>query len=674
MSANHDNSSNCETQREAMVQLQLAARGIDDERVLNAMRRVPRERFLPANMREFAYEDTALPIACDQTISQPWVVASMLNALQLPADARVLDVGTGSGYAAAVLAEMAGRVYSIERVPALAAAASELLRELGYDNVEVIHGDGSVGWPAARPFDGIVVAAGAPAIPEPLKLQLSVGGRLVMPVGSAAMQGLVRLTRIGEDEFEREELGPVRFVPLIGEAGWPGDSHRHNDRRRPRAGNLGASEQPATTSQLLAAAAEPLDGDTKLDNLLRRIGDSRVVLIGEASHGSEEFYRIRARLTQRLIEQKHYTGVAVEADWPDAARVDHYVRDLRMPPSEWRAFSRFPTWMWRNTQVQEFVEWLRRHNGGIADIGSRVRFYGLDLYSMYTSMDEVINYLQRIDPAAARDARERYGCLTPWQQDPATYGRAAMSGRYRECESEVVDILTAMMERQLEYMAQDGDSFLDAMHNARLVANAEQYYRSLYDGLADSWNLRDSHMFDTLRSLLEYRENGKIVVWAHNSHIGDARATEVSVRGQHNLGQLCRQAFGDDAYLVGMGTHSGTVAAASDWGGAMEVMKVVPSLAGSWERLCHDTGIPAFSVPVGRRYVAPDLRGRLVEERPERAIGVIYRPATEWASHYFHARLGEQFDDYIWFDETGAVTPLGFREQQGMPDTWPFGL
>lgn len=354
--------------------------------------------------------------------------------------------------------------------------------------------------------------------------------------------------------------------------------------------------------------------------------------------------------------------------------MDHYVRDLRTPPSEWRAFSRFPTWMWRNTDVQEFVEWLRRHNAGITDVDERVGFYGLDLYSMYTSIDEVLSYLDTIDPEAADDARERYGCLTPWESDPATYGRAAASGRYRECQREVVDILTALMERRVEYSAHDGDSFLDAVQNARLVANAEEYYRSIFDGYADSWNLRDTHMFDTLNSLLDHRGgNARIVVWEHNSHIGDASATDMIARGQHNVGQLCRQAFGDDAYLIGMGTHTGTVAAANDWGGDMQVMDVVPSLAGSWESLCHDTGIQAFTAPV-RCHAPAELHRRLIEERPERAIGVIYRPRTERASHYFHARLGEQFDEYVWFDRTTAVTPLGYRELEGAPDTYPFGL
>lgn len=671
---NDSNADNADlvAKREEMVQRQIAGRGITDPRLLEAMRLVPREEFLPHRLREFAYEDTPLPIASGQTISQPYIVALMLDALDLDASARVLDVGTGSGYAAAILAEMAEQVYSIERIEELADSARRLLSRLGYRNVEVIHGDGSGGWRQAQPYDGIVVAAGGPDVPEALKHQLRVGGHLVIPVGESGSQQLLRITRRSENRFDQQWLSDVRFVPLVGAAAW--DEHGRRAAGSAHQDANGRKDRDRDATERLAEAAEPIGSDTTLDSLLDRIGESRVVLIGEASHGTSEFYRFRARITRELIERRGFNIVATESDWPDAARVDHYVRDLTTPPSEWRAFSRFPTWMWRNTDVQEFVEWLRRHNATIPHADARIGFYGLDLYSMYTSIDEVLDYLDRVDPEAADDARERYACLTPWERDPATYGRAAASGRYRECQREVVDILTALMERRMEYSAHDGNSFLDAVQNARLVANAEEYYRSIFDGYADSWNLRDTHMFDTLNSLLAHHgENARIVVWEHNSHIGDASATDMTARGQHNVGQLCRQAFGDDAYLIGMGTHTGTVAAAHDWGGEMQVMDVMPSLAGSWERLCHDTGIPAFTAPV-RRHASADLQRRLTEERPERAIGVIYRPDTERASHYFHARLGEQFDEYVWFDKTTAVTPLGYRELKGAPDTYPFGL
>lgn len=667
-------------QRQEMVERQIAARGIDSPPVLEAMRRVPREAFVPPSMREFAYEDAPLPIAESQTISQPYIVALMTDALHLVQGDRVLEVGTGSGYAAAVLGEIAERVHTIERHEQLAAQARAVLAQLGYDNVEVIVGDGSEGWPQAAPYEGIVVAAGGPAVPESLKRQLAVGGRLVIPVGASAQrQSLIRITRVSENEYREEGLGEVRFVPLIGTGGWKDADSRPSDIPGASATPPAAPrrERPSfSDGGRIATAAEAFDriDDADLTRLLARIGDSRVVLIGEASHGTSEFYRFRARITEALIAQKGFSVVAVEADWPDASRIDHYVRDARTPPAEWSAFTRFPTWMWRNTDVRDFVHWLRDFNLAVDDPGKRVGFYGLDLYSLFTSIEAVLAYLDDIDPDAAAIARERYGCLTPWQSDPATYGRAALSGRYRECEKDVVAMLSALLNKRLEYTTHDGLRFLDAVQNARLIANAERYYRSMYSGYAESWNLRDQHMFDTLQSLLKHGGGEtRAVVWAHNSHIGDASATDMTARGQLNIGELCRKTYGNEAYLIGFGTHTGTVAAADDWGEAMEVKTVQPSLEGSWERLCHDAGIPSFSLAL-REPASRALGRRLQETRLERAIGVIYRPQTERASHYFNARLGAQFDEYIWFDHSKAITPLENKAALGMPDTYPFGV
>ncbi len=666
--------------RDRMVDQQIAGRGIDDPRLLHAIARVPRELFLPESLQEFAYDDVPLPLSEGQTISQPWIVAHMIDALALKGGERVLEIGTGSGYAAAILAEIAGKVFALERLSTLAEQASRRLNDLGYGNVEVIRADGSRGWERNAPYDAILVSAAGPEVPQALKTQLAPGGRLVMPVGNRERQQLRKLTRTEDDAYREEALSHVHFVPLVGESGWKHAGETSESRGDNPAPDLSPGDiEPDTdagTARLIARAAHPLQDPTtdSLDPLLDAIGDARVVLIGEASHGTAEFYRFRARITRELITRKGFDMVAVEADWPDAARIDHYVRDLSTPPSEWRAFTRFPTWMWRNTEVQDFVEWLRQFNSHYPREADRVGFHGLDLYSLFTSIDEVLKYLDSVDPAAAAVARERYGCLTPWQSDPATYGRAALTGRYRECAPEVVATLVELIEHRLEYAARDGDNFMDAVQNARLVANAEEYYRSMYLGYADSWNLRDSHMFDTLCSLLEFRgSNSKIVVWEHNSHIGDASVTDMAARGQHNVGQLCRDEFGNDAYLIGFGTHTGTVAAADDWGGPMRVKQVRPSLEGSWERLCHDSGVPAFILDLHQSH-QPELQRRLVEERPQRAIGVIYRPETEWASHYFRARLGRQFDSYVWLDQTSAVTPLDTREMKGMPDTYPFGL
>ena len=659
--------------RKEMVEKAISARGVRSELVLDAMRSVSRESFLPERLREFAYEDTALPIEEGQTISQPYIVALMTEALVLRGGEKVLEIGTGSGYAAAVLSEIAAEVYTVERHGQLAETAAATLADLGYGNVHVLHGDGTRGWPAHAPYDAIIVAAGGPTIPESLKHQLKIGGRLVIPVGSdQRAQELVRVTRIAQNEYRSEDLADVRFVPLLGEEGWaPEQAEPARVRYARPTGDV--SEEKLV--QKIADAAEPFASiDTAdLGPLLERLGDARVVLLGEATHGTSEFYRMRERISRELIVKKGFRFIAIEGDWPDAARVDHYVRHFEYPAAEWTAFAQFPTWMWRNNEVRDFVNWLREHNAA-AKPRARVAFHGLDLYSLYVSIRAVLNYLDDVDPDAGRVARERYGCLTPWQGDPATYGQAALIGSYRTCEPNVVSALRDLLAKRLAYVGHDGERYFDAVQNARLITNAERYYRVMYYGSRASWNLRDEHMFTTLKNLLTfYGPDSKAIVWAHNSHVGDSAATEMASRGEHNIGHLCRQEFGSSAYLIGFGTNSGTVAAASDWDGPMKVKKVQPALSKSYERLCHATGQPRFMLGLRNR---ADLTGPQGLSRPhlERAIGVIYRPETERASHYFQAILPRQFDEYIWFDDTCAVTPFDTAELAGLPDTYPFGV
>ncbi|MGZ3358426.1 MAG: protein-L-isoaspartate(D-aspartate) O-methyltransferase [Xanthobacteraceae bacterium] len=658
--------------RNEMVEKAIFARGVRSELVLNAMRTVPRESFLPEQLREFAYQDSPLPIDEGQTISQPYIVAFMIEALALEGGERVLEIRAGSGYAAAILSGIAGDVYTVERIGQLAEKAASTLADLGYHNVHVRHADGTKGWPEHAPYDGIVVAAGGPAIPESLKEQLKIGGRLIIPIGrDPRVQELVRVTRIGENKYNREDLADVRFVPLIGQEGWA-PTARDRARAAPARAFTRIISEPLARS--IAAACEPFQSleTAQLDRLLARIGDAQVVLLGEASHGTSEFYRMRDRISRELIAKKGFRFVAIEGDWPDAARVDHYVRHLEYPPSEWTAFARFPTWMWRNEEVRAFVDWLRTHNGPLKP-EARAAFHGLDLYSLYDSIRAVLSYLDEIDPSTARVARERYGCLTPWQSDPATYGHAALTGAYPTCESEVAVVLTDLLHKRRAYTDRDGERFMDAVQNARLIANAEQYYRIMYYGSRASWNLRDSHMFETLKTLLAfYGDKAKAIVWAHNSHIGDASATEMFARGEYNIGHLCRKEFGKRVYAIGFGTSSGTVAAASDWGGPMEIKSVVPAIAQSYEGSCHESGIASFCLDL-RQFA---LSGVVDVDKPrlERAIGVIYRPETELASHYFQAILPQQFDEYIWFDHTKAVTPFETKASEEMPDTYPFGL
>jgi protein-L-isoaspartate(D-aspartate) O-methyltransferase len=650
--------------RKVMVDTQIAARGIDDRHVLEAMRAVPRERFVPEPLAEFAYEDTPLPIEAGQTISQPYIVAHMIEAAQIRPGSRVLEIGAGSGYAAAVMSRIADRVYAIERHAQLADLARRRMTDLGYENVEILTGDGTKGWPEKAPFDAILIAAGGPSVPEPLRKQLTIGGRLVMPVGEADRQRLVTVTRRGEDDFEEGDLGEVRFVPLIGAHGWAED--RGSD----------ALVEPKPLPGIIRDAAEPLPDldDPAFGLLFDRFADARVVLLGEASHGTSEFYRARAAITRRLIEEHGFTIVAVEADWPDAASIDRMVRHKPPWPDMEPVFQRFPTWMWRNCEVEAFAGWLRRHNGPLP-YDQRAGFYGLDLYNLNGSIRAVIAYLDRVDPEAAAVARERYGCLTPWRSDPAGYGRMALTKGYAQCEEDVVAMLRDLFAKRLDYAVADGDEFLDAAQNARLVASAESYYRVMYYGSAESWNLRDMHMFDTLELLLAAKgKDAKAVVWAHNSHIGDARFTEMGqARGELNIGQLCREQYGERASLIGFGTHTGTVAAATDWDGPMEIKRVNPSRPDSYERPCHDSGVDRFLVDL-REGVHAQLRDRLAEPRLERFIGVIYRPDTERWSHYSTAILPRQFDGWVWFDETSAVEALPSATVVGAEETYPFGL
>jgi erythromycin esterase-like protein len=443
----------------------------------------------------------------------------------------------------------------------------------------------------------------------------------------------------------------------------------------------------AKSVAVIRAAAQPLrEGEiSDYDSLLDFIGDARFVLLGEASHGTHEFYRERAQITKRLIAEKGFIAVAVEADFPDAQRVNHYVRGIGGDIDSIDSlggFKRFPSWMWRNADVLDFVGWLRAHNDARSDEGSKTGFYGLDLYSLNTSIDAVLAYLEKVDPAAAARARERYACFDSFGGDTQRYGLETVTGRKDSCEDAVVGQFVEIYSRASELARLDGrvaaDEFFNAEQNARLVKNAEQYYRTMYRSDISSWNLRDSHMVETLiqleRHLTRKGRPPKIVVWEHNSHLGDARATAMGVRGEWNVGQLMRQHFGKQTVLVGFTTHHGTVTASADWGGQAERKRVRPGLPGSYEALFHAVGLKRFLLLLRPPGPAREL---LHEPRLERAIGVIYRPETERQSHYFHARLSHQFDAVIHMDETRAVEPLERTvawEAGEAPETYPSGF
>jgi erythromycin esterase-like protein len=415
--------------------------------------------------------------------------------------------------------------------------------------------------------------------------------------------------------------------------------------------------------------------------LLDLVGNASFVLLGEGSHGTHDFYAARAEITKRLVEEKGFSAVAVEADWPDAYRVNRYVRgegDDKDAHSALSGFRRFPTWMWRNTVVLDFVEWLRTFNSG-RSANANAEFFGLDLYSLFNSIEAVLEYLDRVDPEAAMRARYRYGCFEHFGEDSQAYGYVASFDLSRSCEDAAIDQLIDLQRRAVDLLTRgDGDDFFDAEQNARLVKNAEEYYRSMFRGRQSSWNLRDTHMADTVDALVthlkRHEREPKIIVWAHNSHLGDARATEMGARGELNVGQLLRQKYGAETVLIGFTTYTGTVTAATEWDDPGERKHVRPALPDSYELGFHQVGIPRFFLDLRNGAGSTAL---LSKPRLERAIGVIYRPETERVSHYFRADMREQFDGVFHFDETRAVEPLEPPErwhEVEPPETYPSGI
>lgn len=430
----------------------------------------------------------------------------------------------------------------------------------------------------------------------------------------------------------------------------------------------------ATLDELSAVVRDrsealPDPADENFADAFDWLGAARVVLLGEATHGTAEFYAARAAITRRLIDRHGFRIVAIEADWPDVAELDRFARN-RGTWGQRDCFLNFPRWMWRNAEFAAFVRSLRTWNLH-REAHDRAELRGLDVYSLSQSAAAVLAYLDRLDPDAASIARRRYGCLTPYFDEPQRYGAEARFGVV-DCEDAVVEQLVALLEQRGRYLLRDGEDYLDAEQNARVVKAAETYYRAMYRGAAESWNLRDSHMHDTLVRLLRARgEGAKAIVWAHNSHVGDASATSIGASGEYNIGQLCRATFGSDCISVGFGTDRGRVAAADDWGGAVQIKNVLPARADSWERLFLRAG---KGRSLTRWRDDPELRTALDSILLERAIGVIYRPRTELQSHYFGARLARQFDAFVWFEETSPVHPLAGEPPEGAPDTYPFGL
>lgn len=434
----------------------------------------------------------------------------------------------------------------------------------------------------------------------------------------------------------------------------------------------------------ISRLAHPLHGSrADYDPLMDLVGDAGVVLLGEASHGTHQFYRARAEITQRLIKEKGFAAVAVEADWPDAYRINRFIRGLgtdRHARDALGDFQRFPLWMWRNHEIVALIEGLRAHNRA-QPATEQVGFYGLDLYSLHNSIRAVVDYLQSVDPAAAQRAQERYACFDHAEGEAQQYGYNVFFGAQPHCEDEVVQQLMELRTRRQELMQANGlaaaDEQFAAEQNALVIKNAETYYRAMFGRHANTWNLRDQHMSDTLdalrRHLARQGRPAKVVVWEHNSHIGDASATDRSRRGEHNVGQLTRRRYGRDCRLIGFTTYSGTVTAASDWDGPAEHKRVRPALPGSCEDLLHSAGSKEFFLDLQQSNIVERLREPLLQ----RFIGVIYLPETERASHYYYTQLADQYDALFHFDHTRALEPLDRTSEWELgeaPDTYPSGL
>jgi len=534
--------------------------------------------------------------------------------------------------------------------------------------------------------DGL--ATGATMEAAVLALRKQQPARVVVAVPVAAPSTCRRLETIAD-----LVVCPNQPASLMAVGAWYEDFDQTTDDQvraiLAAAGHIpGAARSPQTPPapvEVVRARARRLSGDpSEYDELVDQLASARVVLLGEATHGTHEFYRARALITGKLIA-RGFNAVAVEADWPDAYRINRYVRAEdgadRAAIDALKDFKRFPAWMWRNADVLDFVGWLRRHNEQ-QPVGKRAGFYGLDLYSLHSSMNAVVTYLSKVDPAAAERARHRYACFDRFGEEMQEYAHAAGTGLTESCEREVLAQLTDIRRKAAQYKHRDGhiadDELFYAEQNARLVAHAEEYYRTMLGGHVASWNRRDRHMVDSLERLLAHLDKGagtaRAVVWAHNSHLGDARATDMGRGGELNVGQLVRERFGAAAMLVGFTTHTGTVTAASSWGGEAERKDVRPSLPGSYERLFHDAGIDRAVLPIRTDL---DLASALSGERLERAIGVLYLPRTERQSHYFHASLAKQFDAVLHFDETRAVEPLersSLWPADELAETYPSGL
>lgn len=619
---------------------QLQDKGITNPLLIDAFQDLPEAFFLLNEFHPYTYQEMDMEHKLETIEPRIIVIAKMLEQLKIKEGEKILVIGVDSVYILAALSKIYKEVYMIETYEKYFEWAKKVLKNIGIKNVFIKMDDQKLGWQDKGPFDTILIASEFEEVPNNLKEQLKIGGKLLIPLGPDWVHALFEIIqRTSETDYKVEKLRENFFIP--------------NPKIIPEIGLKDFPEKDIVDHIKAKAIAFKSIEAYPIDQLLDRISDAQVVLLGEASHGTSEFYLMRQEITKALIEKKGFNIVSAEADWSDAEQINHYVRH-KQTHWDWMPFARFPQWMWKNKEVLDFVEWLKTYN---SQHDNSIGFYGLDLYGLENSIHLVIDYLKKVDEELASLAKTRYACMTPYMSDPALYGKMVLNKQLISCEVEILKMLVDLLKNKTKL--NHSPEYFYTYQNANVVVDAEHYYKAMYYGSAESWNLRDFHMFHTLKSLLSYfGSDAKAVVWAHNSHIGNALATEMYSRGEINIGHLCKEHFGDKSYHIGFGTHTGTVAAAHNWGAKMEVMQVNGSLSNSYENLCNKTQIDSFTLPLREKDSGEKLRKLLNTPKLERAIGVMYRPETERMSHYFHAVLPSQFDEYIWFNTTQAVTPI----------------
>ncbi|WP_272022986.1 erythromycin esterase family protein [Olleya namhaensis] len=635
---------------------QLEDKGISNKLLLEAFQDIPEAFFLSETLHPYFYEDVRIEKSLEKTEPRVIVVARMLEQLKIKEEDKILITGVDSIYILVVLSKIYKNVYNIETNETYANWATEVLKAVEINNVHIKTDNPEIGWKEEGPFNAILIASAFKEIPNTIKKQLAIGAKLIAPVGPDWAHVLLEVTkRVSENDYVSKALRDNYYIP--------------NPKILPK-----ISKETYTETEIIdeiGINSIPFKTIKKfpMDGLLDRIGNAKVVLLGEASHGTSEFYLTRQEITKALIEKKGFNFVCAEADWSDAEQINNYVKN-EYTAQNWLPFARFPEWMWKNKEVLDFVEWLKKYN---AKRNNTIGFYGLDLYGLENSIDLVINYLQKIDPELAKIAKNRYACITPYMSNPTVYGKLVTTNTLESCEKDVIDMLFDLLKNKNKL--NHTKEYFYAYQNATVVVDAERYYKAMYYGSAESWNLRDFHMFYTLKSLLSFfGKDSKTIVWAHNSHIGNALATEMYARGEINIGHLCKEHFGSKSYHIGFGTNTGTVAASKNWGEKMNKMPIKDAVDNSYENLCNKTNVSNFTLPLREEHTEKKLRDFLSVPRLQRAIGVVYKPETELRSHYYKSILPYQFDEYIWFNKTKAITPLETKTSiTKLIDIHPFG-